>query len=100
MPESLGKVEVSVRQEGERVHVHFATETPAARQILTDAQPRLAELAEQRGIRLGQTSVDTQSGTSTQSGQRQNEAPRQQNPSAPARARAEDPTTQDDDRVA
>ncbi|RYD50925.1 MAG: flagellar hook-length control protein FliK [Sphingomonadales bacterium] len=101
MPDALGKVDISVRQEGDRVHVHFAAETQAARQILTDAQPRLAELAEQRGIRLGQTSVDSQAGANAQSGQRQNDAQRPQNPSAPASAgAAKDQITQSDDRVA
>lgn len=102
MPDALGKVDISVRRDGDRVHVHFVAETPAARQILTDAQPRLAELAEARGIRLGQTSVESHGGASAQSGQRQNDAQRQQMPSAPARARtAQDQLTQtDDDRVA
>lgn len=57
-PEALGKIDVSIRQEGDRIHVHFATETQAARQLLTEAQPRLSELAEARGVKLGQTSVD------------------------------------------
>lgn len=102
VPDALGKVDISVRQEGDRVHVHFAAETQAARQILTDAQPRLAELAEQRGVRLGQTSVDMgQAGANAQSGQRHNEAQRPQNPTAPASARAaKDQLTQSDDRVA
>jgi len=57
-PEALGKVDVSIRHDGDRVHVHFATETLVARQLLADAQPRLSELAEARGVKLGQTSVD------------------------------------------
>jgi flagellar hook-length control protein FliK len=101
MPDALGKVDISIRHDGDRVHVNFATETPAARQILTDAQPRLTELAESRGIRLGQTSFDAQGGAGTASGQRQGEAPRSQTPSAPASARtAEDSFTATDDRVA
>jgi flagellar hook-length control protein FliK len=103
VPDVLGKVDIAVRHEGDRVHVHFAAETQAARQILTDAQPRLAELAEQRGIRLGQTSVDLgQGGPGTQSGQRHNDAPRPQTPSAPASARAgkDQFTPNDDERVA
>lgn len=101
VPDALGKVDISVRHEGDRVHVHFAAETQAARQILTDAQPRLTELAEQRGIRLGQTSVDAQN-AGAQSGQRHNEAPRPQAPLAPAGARAakDQFTHTDDDRVA
>ncbi|MHA6718415.1 flagellar hook-length control protein FliK [Sphingomonas sp. RS6] len=56
-PDGLGKVDVAIRSDGDRVHVHFTTETGAARQLLADAQPRLAELAESRGLRLGETSV-------------------------------------------
>lgn len=58
-PDALGQVDISIRHEGDRIHVHFATETQAARQLLTDAQPRLSELAEARGVKLGQTSVDS-----------------------------------------
>ena len=58
-PEALGKVDVSIRHDGDRVHVHFATETPAARQLIADAQPRLSELAEARGLKLGQTSFES-----------------------------------------
>lgn len=82
-PDALGQVDISIRHEGDRVHVHFATETPAARELLTDAQPRLAELAEARGVKLGQTSVD---GGAAGQGQRQSAAPRQPLPSRPASA--------------
>lgn len=100
MPDALGRVDISVRQDGDRVHVHFAAETQAARQLLTDAQPRLSELAEQRGVRLGQTSVDSgQSGTNAQSGQR-HDAQRTQNPSAPASVRSANDSTDSDERIA
>lgn len=57
VPDALGAVDVSVRKQGDRVHVHFAAENRASAQLLSEAQPRLAELAEQRGVKLGQTSV-------------------------------------------
>lgn len=57
-PENLGALEVSIRRDGDRIHVHFTAENPAARQIIADAAPRLAELADARGVKLGQTSVD------------------------------------------
>ena len=57
-PENLGNVDVSIRRDGDRLHVHFTAENPAARQLIADAAPRLAELAEARGVKLGQTSVD------------------------------------------
>lgn len=98
-PDALGSLDVSIRQEGDRVHVHFTAETAAARAALTDAQPRLAELAEARGLRLGQTSVGTGSdaGAAGQGGQRQQPAP--SSPlAAPASARTE--TESADDRIA
>ncbi len=85
-PDALGQVDISIRHEGDRIHVHFATETQAARQLLSDAQPRLSELAEARGVKLGQTSVD---GGAAGSGQQQNAATRQPTPPRPAGAAAE-----------
>lgn len=98
-PDALGKVDISVRQDGDRVHVHFAAETQAARQILTDAQPRLNELAEARGVRLGQTSVDS-GGPNAQSGHKQNDARQPQAPFAAGRASADTAFTDTEDRVA
>jgi flagellar hook-length control protein FliK len=97
-PAALGQVDISIRQEGDRVHVHFAAETQAGRQLLTDAQPRLAELAEARGVKLGQTSVD--SGTSG-SGQQQSAAtPGQPVPLRPAGAVAAEAAPDTDQRIA
>jgi len=96
-PDALGKIDIAVRQEGDRVHVHINAETQAARQILTDAQARLIEIAEQRGVRLGQMTVDQQ-GAQPQSGQRQPDAP-QPSFSAPTPARA-DHATETDERIA
>lgn len=64
-PENLGALEVSIRRDGDRVHVHFTADNPAARQMIADAAPRLADLADARGVKLGQTSVDagTQQGS-------------------------------------
>jgi len=58
VPDALGSIDVSVRRSGDQVHVQFAAEQAATRQILQDAQPRLAELAEARGLRLGGTAVE------------------------------------------
>lgn len=57
-PENLGALEVSIRRDGDRIHVHFTADTATARQLIADAAPRLAELADARGVKLGQTSVD------------------------------------------
>lgn len=90
-PAALGGVEVAIRHEGERVHLHFQTETAAARQLLSEAQPRLAEIAEARGLRLGQTSVaDGQAGPGGHDpGQRRPPEPAPP-PSRPAPTRAAD----------
>ncbi len=77
-PENLGTVDVSIRRDGDRIQVHFTAENPATRQLLADAAPRLAELAEARGLKLGQSSVD---GGSGDRGQQQH----QNHPSTPAR---------------
>lgn len=58
VPDALGRIDVSIRNDGDGVKVHIAADTPAARAILTEAAPRLAELAEARGLKLAATSVD------------------------------------------
>lgn len=57
IPDALGKLDIAIRKDGDTLHVQFTAETQAARQLLTDAQPRLADIAEQRGLRLGQSTV-------------------------------------------
>ncbi|MGY4394914.1 flagellar hook-length control protein FliK [Sphingomonas sp. UYAg733] len=58
VPDALGAVDIAVRKDGDRLHVHFAAESAATRALLTEAQPRLAELAEARGVRIAQSTVD------------------------------------------
>jgi len=57
IPDALGKIDVALRKSDDGVQVHFTAEVPATRQLLADAQPRLAQLAEQRGLKLAETSV-------------------------------------------
>lgn len=101
-PDALGTVDISIRHEGDRVHVHFTADSATARAALAEAQPRLAELAEARGLRLGQTSID--GGTAGQSqnsqGQRQSAAPQPAFTAAPASALASETATDADERVA
>ena len=112
MPEGMGKVDIAIRQDDAGLHVQFNTDTQAARQLIADAQPKLAEIAQERGIRLGSTSVEsntpgtnggTGAGTSSQmnQGQRHDGQAQRNQPSAPPSARREVPTsTHDDERVA
>jgi flagellar hook-length control protein FliK len=97
IPDSLGGVDVAVRQVGDRVHVHFTAEQEATRALLVDAQPRLTELAAARGLRIGDTSVSADSG----SGNGATPQPRPALPVTPApRALAEHTETPSDARVA
>lgn len=100
-PDALGTVDVSIRQDGDRVHVHIQAETPAARQLLADAHPRLAELAEAKGIRLGSTSFDAAGSGQQSAGQngQRSETARAPIPAAPLSARTDTETT-GDERVA
>lgn len=97
VPDSLGGVDVAVRQEGDRVHVHFTVEQEATRSLLADAQPRLTELAAARGLRIGDSSVSTESG----GGNGATPQPRPAPPVIPApRAPVEESQTPSDARVA
>ncbi|TCQ05763.1 flagellar hook-length control protein FliK [Sphingomonas sp. PP-CC-3A-396] len=67
VPDALGAINVSMRKDGDTVHVHFNAEQAATRTLLADAQPRLAELAEARGLKLGQDALgDGNAGSSRQ----------------------------------
>jgi hypothetical protein len=57
VPDVLGAIEVDVRQDGDTLHVRFTAEQSATRTLLEEAAPRLAEAAEARGLKLGQTAV-------------------------------------------
>ncbi len=83
MPDALGNIDLSVRKDGDAVHVHFTAENQATRTLLTEAQPRLAELAEARGVKLGGATVDAGTGGGA------NHQPRFE----PARAPAPSPAT-------
>ncbi|MEZ0243839.1 MAG: flagellar hook-length control protein FliK [Sphingomonas sp.] len=97
-PDALGTVDVSIRHEGDRIHVRFTAENAQARTLLTEAQSRLTEIAESRGLKLGQTSVDA--GTAGQ-GQRQDAAPaKTMIATAPASAPGGETETNADARVA
>lgn len=98
-PDALGTVDVSISHDAEgAVRIHIVAESPQARAILADAAPRLAEMAEARGLKLGGGGAEA--GTGGDAGQR--DAQRSAAPAAPLHAPAAnddlDPST--DSRIA
>ncbi|TCP88552.1 flagellar hook-length control protein FliK [Sphingomonas sp. PP-CE-1A-559] len=94
VPDALGAIDVSVKTDGDTVRVHFNAEQAATRTLLADAQPRLAELAEARGLKLSQGSL----GDSGAQQQRAPAAPQTPNRSATVSTVTAD--TPDDIRIA
>ncbi|MGN7161093.1 flagellar hook-length control protein FliK [Sphingomonas sp. SAFR-052] len=100
-PDALGDVEIALRtSEDGRVHVHFSSDNADAGRLLADAQPRLVQLAEARGLKLGGMQVDV--GTQQQPSQRQAQDQGSPQPRAPrsAFADAQAPSTRTDNRIA
>ena len=58
VPDALGAIAIAVRTVGDAIHVRFAAEDPVTRTMIEDAQPRLAEIAQERGLKIGQTIVE------------------------------------------
>ncbi|OWK30734.1 flagellar hook-length control protein FliK [Sphingomonas mucosissima] len=52
VPDKLGTIDVSLRRDGDAVAVHFHAQQAETRQLLAEAQPKLAELAEAKGLKL------------------------------------------------
>lgn len=80
-PDALGGIAVAIRREEGATHIHFTAEQAQTATLLADAQPTLVRLAEDKGMRLGQTAVDL-----GHSGGGERQAPqRQPEPVIPAR---------------
>nr|WP_157846248.1 flagellar hook-length control protein FliK [Sphingomonas melonis] len=88
VPDALGALDVSVKTIGGALHVRFASDNAETRALIEGASARLSAIAEDRGIRIGQTTVEAataaasqqQAGTSSQSssqgqGQNQSQSP-------------------------
>lgn len=60
-PQTLGHLMVELQQGDRGTAVRLTVETEAARQLLTDAQPRLAAEARAQGVRIAETHVDLSS---------------------------------------
>jgi len=69
VPDALGAIAVTVKTVGDALHVHFLTDEPATRALIEDAQPKLVAIAEERGIRIGQSVVESAPANSTGTGQ-------------------------------
>lgn len=69
-PEHLGALHVEVEQRAEGVSLRFGTETEGARQVIVDAQQRLASEARAQGVRVAETHVDLNSPHQQQGGSR------------------------------
>ncbi len=96
IPDALGRIDVTMRRDGDAVHVHFAAEQSATRALIETARPQLADIAASRGINLGQTSVGSDGGGGAQ---RQPQQP-QTTVWQPPRTAASAPTASDDIRIA
>lgn len=60
-PPHMGRVEVTITVEGDRSSAAFVAASPAAREALEQALPRLREMLADAGITLGQASVNAES---------------------------------------
>lgn len=98
VPDALGSIEVSVKREGEAVHVQFAADQAATRALIHDAAPRLAEAADARGLKLGQVNVG---GGGADANGRQQQASSPNTPLTPVPPRQDAPSADElDTRIA
>lgn len=96
VPDKLGAIDVSLKQDGDTVQVQLNAHQPETRQLLAEAQPKLTEMAEAKGLRLS-----TQTGDGSANGQQ----PQQQRAAITTtnhRRTAAEPSlaTADDERIA
>ncbi len=68
-PERLGQLQVRISMVGDRPQVHIQAETQAAARMLAEAEPRLNQLVEQSGQRLGSFTTGFGGGDSQGAGQ-------------------------------
>lgn len=78
VPDALGVIDIAVKTVGDAIHVRFAAADATTRTLIEDAQPRLAAIAEERGLRIGQTVVEAPPASQTNTGQPQSQASQSQ----------------------
>ena len=101
IPDSLGPVDIAVRRAGEGVQVHFTAAEAATRQLIADAQQRLTDLADTRGVRIERAIIDGGTGQQASGeGQSRPQPQQAQQNRAPARAEREAAPETTDDRIA
>lgn len=91
VPDALGAIDVALRREGDTVQVQLTAEQPQTRALLAEAQPRLTEMAEARGLKLQHAGGNgTGANMAGQQGDRPQQQPQQRAapiPTAPPAAR-------------
>ncbi|MFW2850867.1 flagellar hook-length control protein FliK [Sphingomonas sp. TX0543] len=103
IPDALGKIDVSLKREGDGVSVHLDAHQPETRQILAEAQPRLTELAEARGLKLSATTGGTSDAGGQPLAQQQQQRASQnaaKNSAPPGAATEADHAADTDERIA
>lgn len=96
IPDALGTIDVAVKRDGDTVHVQFSADQAATRALLHDAQPKLAAIAEERGLRLGQTGVDGGAAGSTAQQRQPSPQPQRDATTSPTPRRAATTTEETD----
>lgn len=101
IPDALGPVDIAVRREGagDGVQVHFTAAEATTRQLLAEAQHRLTELADARGVRIERAIIDGGAAGDGQSRPQPQRTDTSQ-PRAPARAGREAEPETTDQRIA
>ena len=100
VPDALGTIDVSVRRDGDTVRVHLNAEQVQTRTLIADAQPRLQELAEAKGVRLVPSTGGANVGAGSDGQAQRQPAPRSPTRSAPAPAAHDESHIAITDRVA
>lgn len=67
-PPHMGKVEITLSVNGDQTSAAFVSASPAAREALEQALPRLREILAEAGITLGQASVNAESARQDRNG--------------------------------
>lgn len=97
-PDALGGIAVAIRHDAGGTHLHFTAEQAQTATMLADAHATLARLAEDKGMRLGDTAVATGGMAGSDMGQsmRDQRPPAQPVPVMPTRPRSPDTSLSDE----